>query len=91
MFKPILKSLQFNLNLLAPVVEEIRQLNKKLNHTEEETKSLKEDMRKARELMGNLGRQEWYYPLQAYYGRQLTELNEAIVMFFQVHMQEQKG
>ncbi|KAK4570814.1 hypothetical protein RGQ29_029606 [Quercus rubra] len=83
MFKPILKSLQFNLNLLAPVVEEIRQLNKKLDHTEEETKSLKEDMRKARELMGNLGRQEWDYPLQAYYGRQLTELNEAIVMFFQ--------
>ena len=24
LFKPILKSLQFNLNLLAPVVEEIR-------------------------------------------------------------------
>ena len=91
MFKPILKSLQFNLNLLAPVVEEIRQLNKKLDHTEEETKSLKEDMRKARELMGNLSRQEWDYPLQAYYGRQLTELNEAILMFFQVHMQEQKG
>ena len=37
MFKPILKSLQFNLNLLATVVEEIRQLNKKLDHTEEET------------------------------------------------------
>ena len=32
MFKPILKSLQFNLNLLAPVVKEIRQLNKKLDH-----------------------------------------------------------
>uniref|UniRef100_A0A7N2RA40 RPW8 domain-containing protein n=1 Tax=Quercus lobata TaxID=97700 RepID=A0A7N2RA40_QUELO len=50
MFKPIRKSLQFNLNLLAPVVEEIRQLNKKLDHTEKETKSLKEDMRK----VGNL-------------------------------------
>ncbi|KAL4594434.1 hypothetical protein ACB092_12G020600 [Castanea dentata] len=84
MYKPILKSLQFNLNLLAPVVEEIRQLNKKLDHPEGETKSLKEDMRKARELMGNLGPQEWDYPLQAYYGRQLTELNEAIVMFFQL-------
>ena len=46
-----------------------------------------EDMRKARELVGNLGHQEWDCPLQAYYGRQLTKLNEAIVRFFQVHMQ----
>ncbi|XP_030936238.1 probable disease resistance protein At5g66900 [Quercus lobata] len=51
MFKPILKSLQFNLNLLAPVVEEIRQLNKKLDHPEGETMSLIEDMRKAQELV----------------------------------------
>ena len=48
-----------------------------------------EDMRKARELVGSLGRQEWDCPLQAYYGRQLTNLNEAIVTFFQVHMQVQ--
>ena len=89
MFKPILKSFQFNLNLLAPMVKEIRQLNKKLNHPKGETISLIKDMRKAQELVGNLGRQEWDCPLRAYEGRQLTKLNEAIVMFFQVHMQVQ--
>ena len=66
MFKPILKSLQFNLNLLAPVVKEIRQLNQKLDHPKGETISLIKDMRKAQELVGNLGRQEWDYPLRAY-------------------------
>ncbi|KAM3681653.1 hypothetical protein ACJW30_12G015800 [Castanea mollissima] len=85
-FKPILKKLKFNLDLLDPVVKEITQLNKILDHREEETNSLIEDMRKATELIGKLDNQELDYPSQASFGRELAELNDSIVTFFQLHI-----
>ena len=84
MFKPILKSVKFNLDLLDPVVKEITRLNEILGHREEETKSLIEDMRKAEELIGMLD-----YPSQASFGRELAELDESIVTFFQLHISAQ--
>ncbi len=90
MFKSILKSLESNLDLLAPVVEDIRLLNKILDRQEEETKSLIEDMKTAEELLRMCsGIQGWNCLFQAYSARKLTELDEAIVKFCQVHIQAQ--
>jgi ABC-type uncharacterized transport system fused permease/ATPase subunit len=90
MFKSILKSLESNLDLLAPVVEDIRLLNKILDRQEEETKSLIEDMKMAEELLRMCsGIQGWNCLFQAYSARKLTELDEAIVKFCQVHIQAQ--
>ena len=84
MFKSILKRFKHNLDLIDPVVKEITQLNEILDHREEETKSLIEDMRKAEELIGMLD-----YPSQASFGRELAELDESIVTFFQLHISAQ--
>ena len=89
MFKPILKSVKFNLDLLGPVVKEITRLNEILGHREEETKSLIEDMRKTKELIGMLNNQELDYPSQASFGRELAELDESVVTFFQLHISAQ--
>ena len=89
MFKSILKRLKHNLDLIDPVVKEITQLNEILDHREEETKSLIEDMRKAKELIGMLDNQELDYPSQASFGRELAELDESIVTFFQLHISAQ--
>ncbi|XP_050252912.1 probable disease resistance protein At5g66900 [Quercus robur] len=85
MFKSILKSLKHNLDLIDPVVKDITRLNEILDHREEETKSLIEDMRKAKELIGMLDNQE----LDSSFEKELAELNESIVTFFQLHIPAQ--
>ncbi|KAL4629016.1 hypothetical protein ACB092_05G278600 [Castanea dentata] len=81
MFKSILISFKSNLDLLAPVVEEIRRLNLELNRPEEETKSLIKDMEDAENLIRTCSEiQDWNFPFQAFY---------AIVRFCKVHMQAQ--
>ncbi|XP_030935987.1 probable disease resistance protein At5g66900 [Quercus lobata] len=85
MFKSILKSLKHNLDLIDPVVKDITRLNEILDHREEETKSLIEDMRKAKELIGMLDNQE----LDSSSEKELAELNESIVKFFQLHIPAQ--
>ena len=85
MFKSILKRLKHNLDLIDPVVKEITQLNEILDHREEETKSLIEDMRKAKELIGMLDNQELDFSFE----KELAELNESIVTFFQLHIPAQ--
>ena len=90
MFKSVLKSLESNLDLLAPVVEEISRLNRELGHPEEETKSLIEDMKKAEELIRTCSAiSGWNDKFQAHHSKQLTELDKAIVKFCQVHMPAQ--
>ncbi|KAK7861302.1 putative disease resistance protein [Quercus suber] len=85
MFKSILKSLKHNLDLIDPVVKDITRLNKILDDREEETKSLIEDMRKAKEHIGMLDNQE----LDSSFEKELAELNESIVTFFQLHIPAQ--
>ena len=90
MFKSILKSFKSNLDLLAPVVEEIRRLNQELDRPEEETKSLIKDMKNAEQLIRICSEiQDWNYPFQAFYVTKLTDLDKAIVRFCKVHMQAQ--
>ena len=79
-----------NLDLLAPVVEEISRLNRELDLPEEETKSLIEDMKKAEELIRTCSAiSGWNDKFQAHHSKQLTELDKAIVKFCQVHMPAQ--
>uniref|UniRef100_A0A2N9F7D7 Protein kinase domain-containing protein n=1 Tax=Fagus sylvatica TaxID=28930 RepID=A0A2N9F7D7_FAGSY len=90
MFKSVLKSLESNLDLLAPVVEEISGLNRELGRPEEETKSLIEDMKKAEELIRTCSAiSGWSVKFQAHHSKQLTELDKAIVKFCRVHMPAQ--
>lgn len=90
MFKSILISFKSNLDLLAPVVEEIRRLNQELNRPEEETKSLIKDMSDAEHLIRTCSEiQDWNYLFQAFYVKKLTDLDKAIVRFCKVHMQAQ--
>lgn len=89
MLKSIYISLKSNLDLLAPAVEEIRRSNIKLNCPEEEIKKSIEDMKKAEELICEFKSQRWNYLLQPNQARKLAEFSEAIMKFFQVHMQAQ--
>uniref|UniRef100_A0A2N9GG72 RPW8 domain-containing protein n=1 Tax=Fagus sylvatica TaxID=28930 RepID=A0A2N9GG72_FAGSY len=90
MFKSVLKSLESNLDLLAPVVEEISGLNRELGRPEEETKSLIEDMKKGEELIGIISKEKgWNSNFQVHHSKELTELDKAIVKFCQVHMPAQ--
>lgn len=68
MFKSILISFKSNLDLLAPVVKEIKRLNQELNRPEEETKSLIKDMEDAENLIRTCSEiQDWNFPFQAFY------------------------
>jgi hypothetical protein len=89
-FKSELKSLKSTLDLLAPVVKEISQSNRDVGRSEEETKSLIEDMKKAEELIRTCSAiSGWTIIFQAHHSKQLTELNKDIVKFCQVQMPAQ--
>ena len=86
----LFRSLESNLDLLAPVVEEISRLNRELDRPEEETKSLIKDMKKAEELIRTCSAiSGWNVKFQALHSKQLTELDKAIEKFCQVHMPAQ--
>ena len=87
MFKSILERLKSTLDGLAPVIEEIRRLNKALDHPENETKSLIKQMEKGEKLVRKcLKVKRWNYCFKAHYASELQELDEAIVRFCQVDM-----
>jgi hypothetical protein len=79
MFKPVLKRLNSTLDRIAPIVNDIEQLNKQLDRPEAETKSLIEDMEKGAKLVRKCSKIRWWnYCFKAYYSDQLCELDGAI-------------
>ena len=85
-FKSFFKNFEFNLDLLAPVVEEIKE---KLDCPEQETQSLIEKMKDAKQLIdicSDIGDLNNFYLI---YTDKLKELDEAIVRFCKVHMNAQ--
>ena len=85
-FKSFFKNFEFNLDLLAPVVEEI---NEKLDCPEHETQSLIKKMKAAKQLIhicSEIRELNKVYPIVA---KKLIESDEAIVRFCKVHMQAQ--
>uniref|UniRef100_A0A2N9ICM2 RPW8 domain-containing protein n=1 Tax=Fagus sylvatica TaxID=28930 RepID=A0A2N9ICM2_FAGSY len=90
MSNSIVKNLASNLNDLASVVEEIRQLSEDLDLPEEETKSLIEKMNKAKELISEWSKFPWWKRLfKGNHGKELTSLNEEIERFCKVVMPAQ--
>ena len=90
MSNSIVKNLASNLNDLASVVEEIRQLSEDLDLPEEETKSLIEKMNKAKELISEWSKfPRWKRLFKGNHGKELTSLNEEIERFCKVVMPAQ--
>ncbi|KAK7848881.1 putative disease resistance protein, partial [Quercus suber] len=90
MFKSILKSLESTLDGIAPVVQEIRRSSLALDHPDEETKRLIEQMKKGKELIlkcSKIKRWNLNYCFKAYsYSIKLKKLNNAIEKFCQIDL-----
>ncbi|XP_023902129.1 probable disease resistance protein At5g66900 isoform X2 [Quercus suber] len=86
MFKSFFKNFEFNLYLLAPVVEEI---NEKLDCPEQETQSLIKKMKTAKQLIHICSETQESSKFYRIFATKLIELDEAIVRFCKVQMQAQ--
>ncbi|XP_065621330.1 probable disease resistance protein At5g66900 isoform X2 [Quercus suber] len=85
MFKPILKSLESQLGILAPLVEDIRQLSEQLELRKVETETLIEHMKKGEKLVRKCSKIRWWnYCFKVYYSTKLQELDNEILKFCQV-------
>ncbi|KAK7848815.1 putative disease resistance protein [Quercus suber] len=88
MFKPILKSLESQLDSLAPLVKDIRQLSEQLDLPKVETETLIEHMKKGEKLVRKCSKIRWWnYYFKVLYSTKLQELDKEIVKFCQVDLQ----
>ncbi|KAG6729333.1 hypothetical protein I3843_01G021700 [Carya illinoinensis] len=88
LFEPTLKRLQFTLDSLTPIFQDIIRLNRELEHREEETKKLIDQMKKGEKLVRKcLKIQWWNYCMKPHYAGKLLELDEEISSFFQFDLQ----
>ena len=85
-FKSFFKNFESNLDLLAPVIEEVKE---KLDCPEQETWSLIKKMKDVKQLIdmcSDIGDMNKFYRI---YTNKLMNLDEAIVRFCKVHMNAQ--
>ncbi|XP_028764113.1 probable disease resistance protein At5g66900 [Neltuma alba] len=86
-FRPTLERMATTLRSIKPVIEEIKQYNRQLDRSEDETKKLIEDVKNGEKLVLKCSKIQWWeccYRPQ--YQEQLEDLDQSLVRFFQVDM-----
>ncbi|KAJ1436511.1 Powdery mildew resistance protein, RPW8 domain [Sesbania bispinosa] len=89
-FKPTLEQMEKTLKSIGPVVNQIEELNKRLDRSPEETDRLINHMRSGKELVLKCSKVQWWNCCyKANYQEELQALDEEIIRFFQIDMQGQ--
>ncbi|KAL7193207.1 hypothetical protein ACSBR2_024923 [Camellia fascicularis] len=87
-FKSILKRIESILNHITPTIEEIVNLNKVLDRSEEETAMFTDQLRDAKKLVRSCAKVGWWnYCAKPFYSSKLLDFEESLVKFFQIEVQ----
>lgn len=87
-FKSILKRIESILNRITPTIEEIVNLNKVLDRSEEETAMFTDQLRDAKKLVRSCAKVGWWnYCAKPFYSSKLLDFEESLVKFFQIEVQ----
>ncbi|CAB4287485.1 unnamed protein product [Prunus armeniaca] len=89
-YKKILIDFKSSLDSLKPVIDQIEEYNRELDHPEQELKDLKEVMRKGIELVGKCFevREWWQFPEKKKYANELHQLDKSLQELLQrLHVQ----
>ncbi|XP_059456517.1 RPW8-like protein 2 [Corylus avellana] len=83
MFESILERLKSTLDVLEPLVKEIRRSNRELDRPEEFIKGLIEKMEEGEKLVRDYSKLPWWkYLMRFRYAKKLIKLEDALCLFF---------
>ncbi|XP_059456168.1 probable disease resistance protein At5g66900 [Corylus avellana] len=83
MFESILERLKSTIDVLEPLVNEIRRSNRELDRPEEVIKGLIEKMEEGEKLVRDYSKLPWWKYLMRYrYAKKLSKLEDALCLFF---------
>lgn len=87
MFESFLERLKSTLDVLEPLVKEIRRSNREFDRPEEVIKGLIEKMEKGEELVRKFSKLPWWkYLMRFRYAKKLCKLEEALFGFFELEL-----
>ncbi|XP_052205140.1 probable disease resistance protein At5g66900 [Diospyros lotus] len=87
-FKSILKEIEFTLNRITPMIEDIEQLSRKLDISQEDMEMFTSRLIEAREVVVKCRKvQWWHFCARPYYAQKLMELQDSLLKFFQIEAQ----